>query len=62
MYELQTLLKKYLKKHPGKENELAKMFSISRATLKKWQNGHLPHPAMAKVVIARIKKELLKDG
>ncbi len=57
--ELQNLLELFLASEPHNWEALADEFRVSLLTLKRWSEGkNLPHPIMARPVVARL-KELL---
>ncbi len=60
--ELQNLLNTFLSNNPGSERQLAEELDVSIPTIRRWQNGETsPHPAMAELVIARL-KSILQAG
>jgi hypothetical protein len=62
--ELQDLLIAFLSKNPGPEGEdkLARELDASIPTIRRWANGTThPHPAMAKLLIERL-KSILQAG
>lgn len=60
--ELQNLINTFLSKNPDGEDQLARELDVSRPTIKRWANGETyPSPAMAELVIARL-KSILQAG
>ena len=60
--ELQSLLNEYLSKNPGGEEQLARLFDVSRPTITRWAKGKTsPSRVVLKRVIPRLKSLLQKQ-